>query len=192
MHESSAMPMTHALFAEHNDVTDLLIKTPNVGIADLLAQPAAASVLRYFIVTDQPDVRPTKGPLPASKKARAVVVSLRKPANSEEESAAAAWLQVALNVADLLARPGTIKPEVARKLVRTRADVDASLAKQYKKEQEEDAGETPISENDKRADKRAARKRAERANMSEKELKKAEELERKREMRKLQKRGMKQ
>lgn len=191
MLENAAMPITHALFAEHSDVTDLLLKTPNVGITELLAQPAATKILKSFIVTDQPSQRPFKGPLKPEHKARMVTVSLRKPASAADESAAAAWLQVALNVADLLSRPA-LKAEVTRKLLKTRAEVDAGLAAAYKKERDEDAGETPKSADDVRADKRLARKKAERANMSEKEIKKAEDLERKREMRKMQKRGMKQ
>jgi len=191
LHESAAVPVTHSLYAEHSDVTDLLLKTPNVGITELLAQPAALKVLKFFIVSDQPSQRPRKGPLKPEQKARSVVVSLRKPTDAEDESAVVAWLQVALNVADLLSKPGQLKPEVTRKLAKTRAEVDVSLAQAYKKELEEDAGETSQNPDDKRADKKAARKRAERAAMSDKERKKAEELDRKREMRKMQKRGAK-
>jgi hypothetical protein len=56
------------------------------------------------------------------------------------------------------------------------------LNKDYKVRQSEDAPPEETAE-----EKRAAKKRAERANMSEKELKKAEELDKKREFRKMQK-----
>jgi hypothetical protein len=184
------MPITHALFAEHSDVTDLLLKTPNVGITELLAQPAATKVLKSFIVTDQPSKKPTNGPLKPALKGRMVTVSLRKPTSAADEAAVAAWLQVALNVADVVARPNAIKPEVLRKLLKTRAEVDAGLAAAHQKELAEDAGEPTKSKQEVQADKRLARKKAERATMSDKEIKKAEEVQRKREMKKMQKRGM--
>ena len=158
-----------------------------MGITDLLRDPVCASVLKAFIVTDQPAKRPAKGPLKPQQRAREIVVLLRNPSNADEIAAAEAWIQVALNVADLLGRPGSLKPDVQRKLVKTRQDTDASLDKAYKKELKEygdDTEETP-------EEKRAARKRAERAALSEKELKKVEEKQRKREMRKMQKRGAK-
>ncbi len=78
-----------------------------------------------------------------------------------------------------------LKPDVTRKLVKTRQQVDADLGTSYAKELAEDAPAQETAE-----EKRLARKRAERAQMSEKELKKLEELEKKREMRKLQKKQM--
>lgn len=182
------MPISHALFAEHNDVTDLLLKTHNIGISELLAKPAATKVLKYFIVTDQPSQRPMRGPLRPEQRSREVVLGVSKPSTAEDEAAVNAWTQVALNVADLLAKPNLIKPEVMRKLAKTRVETDASLAKQFRKEQEEDGEIEPEA---KPEDKKAAKKRAERAAMSEKELKKAEELQRKRDMRKMQKKGQK-
>lgn len=184
LHESTAVPVTHALFSEHSDITDALLKTPNVGIADVISDPAAADILKALIVTDAPANRPRRGPLRPEHRAREIVLLLRKPTNAAQVSAASAWIQVALNIADLLSRP-IIKPEVQRKLIKTRADVDVNLTKAFKKE-EEDYGEAePTAE-----EKRAARKRAERAQLSEKELKKIEEKQKKREIRKLQKKGM--
>lgn len=78
-----------------------------------------------------------------------------------------------------------LKPDVSRKLVKTRQQVDADLGASYAKEQAEDAPAQETAE-----EKRLARKKAERAQMSEKELKKLEELEKKREMRKMQKKQM--
>lgn len=138
--------------------------------------------LKYFIITDVPDRKPLKGPLSADKRTRQIYVALYPPSNSTEEAVVAAWNQVALNVADFLAK-NPIKPEVTRKLLKTRQEVDNALAKQYRKEQEED-GEIESAE-----DKRLAKKKAARAGLSEKELKKIEEKERKREIRKLQKRS---
>ncbi len=51
LHESAAVPLNFALFTEHSDITDALLRTPNVGIADLLANPKAASVLKYLLVS---------------------------------------------------------------------------------------------------------------------------------------------
>jgi hypothetical protein len=50
LHDSSIVPVTHALFAEHSDVTDVLMKTSGVGISDVLSDPKAASVLKYLLV----------------------------------------------------------------------------------------------------------------------------------------------
>lgn len=185
MHESPAVPVTHALFSEHSDATDAILKTPNVGVAEVLADPTAANVLKALIVTDAPAKRPTKGPLRAEQRAREVYLRVRKPSTQDEVDAVNAWIQVALNLADLVTRPNVLKPEVTRKLVKTRQEVDASLARSFKKEQEEDNPPEMTAE-----EKRAAKKRADRAKLSEKDQKKAEELDRKREMRKMQKRGM--
>lgn len=184
MHESVAVPVTHALFSEHSDITDALLKTPNVGVSTLLADPVAADILKALIVTDAPANRPRQGPLRPEQRAREVVVLLRKPASSAQEDAAKAWIQVALNIADLLSKP-ILKPEVARKLAKTRTEVDENLTKAFKKEEEEYGEAEPTAE-----EKRAARKRAERAQLSEKELKKVEDKQKKRELRKMQKRGM--
>lgn len=71
---------------------------------------------------------------------------------------------------------------MTRKFALTRKTVENDLNKDYKVRQSEDAPPEETAE-----EKRAAKKRAERANMSEKELKKAEELDKKREFRKMQK-----
>jgi hypothetical protein len=122
-------------------------------------------------------MRPTKGPLKAEHKARKVEVTFNKPASTSDNEAVTAWLQVALNVSDLISRPGFVKAEVGRKLARTRAEVDVSLEKQYQKELQEDGLAEKSPE-----DKRAERKRLERSQLSEKELKRQEELNRKREV----------
>ncbi|KAL7424197.1 hypothetical protein Q5752_001783 [Cryptotrichosporon argae] len=179
LQENAKIPMTHALFAEHSDLTDVYLKTANVGVAELLANPVAASVLRYLIVTDVSATRPERGPLRAQDRSREVVLSTITPSESEQAAAVNAWAQVALNIADLVAKPNLLKPDVSRKFVKTRQTVDAELAASHKKVLADDAIPEETAE-----DKRAARKRAERAAMSEKELKKAEELERKREARK--------
>lgn len=76
--------------------------------------------------------------------------------------------------------------QVTRKLVKTRQQVDADLQSSYKKVLAEDAPPEETAE-----EKRLAKKKAERAGMSEKELKRLDELEKKREMRKLQKKQVK-
>jgi len=185
LHDLASIPITHALFTEHSDITDLILKTPNVGFSELLANPKAAAVLKYFLITDVPNRRPAKGPLPAKFRSREIVLAVYKPRNAEQVEAVKAWLQVAFNIADLLERPNLLRPEVARKLVNTRKTVDEELEKDYQKRAAEDAPAVETAE-----EKRAAKKRAERAAMSEKELKKAEELDRKREMRKMQKKQL--
>ena len=51
------MPITHALFAEHSDITDIILKTKDVGFYDLVNNPKAAAVLKSFIVSmDFPSV----------------------------------------------------------------------------------------------------------------------------------------
>ncbi|BEI81748.1 hypothetical protein CcaverHIS002_0209080 [Cutaneotrichosporon cavernicola] len=185
MHESTAVPTTHALFSEHSDITDAILKTPNVGVAEVLADRTAARILKALIITDAPTKRPQNGPLKPEQRAREIYLSVRKPTTQAESDAVNAWIQVALNLADLVTRPTMVKAEVTRKLVRTRQELDESLAKQFKKEQEEDNPPEQTAE-----EKRAARKRAERAKLSEKDQKRADELDRKREMRKMQKRGM--
>ena len=110
---------------------------------------------------------------------------MRRPSNTVEIDAVKAWLQVCFNIADLEAKANVVKPEVTRKLGTTRKTVDSDLSKDYAKEVAEDAPPEMTAE-----EKRLAKKKAEKANMSEKELKKIEELEKKREMRKMQKKGM--
>ncbi|WWD01172.1 hypothetical protein V866_008112 [Kwoniella sp. B9012] len=179
------LPITHALFTEHVEITDLLLKTPNIGISEILKDNDAASVLQYLLISDVPATRPSRGPLSSKAKSRHVILSVYKPTTPAQIDAVKAWIQVALNIVDLLAKSasgGLLKPDISRKLIKTRQTVDADLAVDYKKEQDEDkpAEETP-------EERRAAKKRAEREKLSEKELKKLEDLEKKREMRKMQK-----
>ncbi|WVN86658.1 uncharacterized protein L203_101827 [Cryptococcus depauperatus CBS 7841] len=183
--ENAIIPITHTLFQEHSDVTELVLKTPNIGVNEVIKDSTAASVLKYLLITDVAAVRPAKGPLTAKSKSRHIILGVNKPSNNAEREAVEAWLQVAFNLADLLARPGLLKPDVARKLQKTRATVDADLLAAYKKEEDELNPAEQTSE-----DKRLAKKKEQRAKLSEKELKKVEELDRKRELRKLQKKGM--
>jgi hypothetical protein len=125
------VPITHALFTEHSEVNDVIFKTPSIGVTELLKDPAAASVLKYLIVswnsvevtgiqtlelipqiTDQPAVRPAKGAQPVKNRKREIVLSVAKPSNKAQEAAVIAWMQVMLNLADLLAKPSLLKPEV--------------------------------------------------------------------------------
>jgi hypothetical protein len=50
LHDLASIPITHALFAEHSDVTDIVLKTHNVGFSELLSNPKANAVLKYFLV----------------------------------------------------------------------------------------------------------------------------------------------
>lgn len=76
--------------------------------------------------------------------------------------------------------------QVSRKLVKTREQVNVDLGIDYEKYRVDELGE--LSKEEQAEEKRLAKKKAERAKLSEKELKRVEELEKKREMRKLQKR----
>jgi len=51
LHDLASIPITHALFAEHSDVTDVIMKTPLVGFSELLSNPKANAVLKYFLVS---------------------------------------------------------------------------------------------------------------------------------------------
>lgn len=129
MQENASVPVTHALFTEHSDCTDIVMKTPNVGVSELLSNAAAAGVLKYLLVRDhstEPRVqlrqvqvtdvlpkRPTTGPLPESRKTREIALSVHCPRNDTQVQGVQAWLQVALNLADLLGRPNLMKPEVS-------------------------------------------------------------------------------
>ncbi|WVW82862.1 hypothetical protein I302_104874 [Kwoniella bestiolae CBS 10118] len=179
------LPITHALFTEHVEITDLLLKTPNIGVGEVLNDKDAAAVLKYLLISDTPAIRPNRGPLSPKAKSRHVILSVYKPSTPAQVEAVKAWIQVSLNIVDLLSKSasgGLLKPDISRKLLKTRQTVDADLAVDYKKEQDEDkpAEETP-------EERRAAKKKAEREKLSEKELKKLEDLEKKREMRKMQK-----
>ena len=136
-------------------------------------------------MSDQPAIKPRRGAQTTREKSRAVVLSVYKPRSAAAQSAVIAWTQVALNIADLLGKPGVVKPEVTRKLQRTRQQVDTDLSAEYKKLVAQDKPAELTAE-----EKRAEKKRLERAAMTEQELKKREELEKKREMRKQQKKQM--
>ncbi|WRT67341.1 uncharacterized protein IL334_004311 [Kwoniella shivajii] len=180
--DSSSLPITHALFTEHVEITDLLLKTPNIGISEVINDQEAASLLKYLLISDVTDVRPSKGPMSPKYKSRHVILSLYKPSTPSQVEAVKAWVQVSLNIVDLLSKQNLLKPEISRKLIKTRSTVDEELSKDFKKEQDEDKEPEETAE-----EKRAARKKAEREKMSEKERKKLEDLDKKREMRKLQK-----
>ena len=45
------MPNTHQLFSEHSEITEALLKTPNVGLSELLANHVSSKILKYFIVS---------------------------------------------------------------------------------------------------------------------------------------------
>ncbi|EIW70044.1 hypothetical protein TREMEDRAFT_68451 [Tremella mesenterica DSM 1558] len=179
------IPITHVLFNEHSDCSDILLKTPNVGITELINDPVSAKVLKYLLITDVSALKPQRGALPTKVKSRQVVLSVYKPSSKAQYAAVAGWVQVALNIADLLSKPNLVKAEVTRKLLRTRQQVDSELTAEYKRALSENT--VPQETVD---EKRAAKKKAERASMTEKELKRVEELEKKREQRKQQKKQM--
>lgn len=205
--ETSTVPQAYSLYTEHSESTDLLLKTPQVGLDTVLALPATSSILKSIIVscpqvsgmrltsqiTDQPATRPSKGPLAANKKSRQLIISIRAPSNSNETDAALALLQVGYNVADLLGKKSLssevrsigsqdLTLQATRKLQRTRAEVNNDLSSSYEKILKEDAPAEETAE-----EKRAAKKRAEREKLSEKEQARLKDLEKKRAERKAMK-----
>jgi hypothetical protein len=91
---------------------------------------------------------------------------------------------------DLLSAGGAVaNVQVARKLTKTREQVDIDLSSDYTKYQAEETG--ALSKEEQAEEKRLAKKKAQREKLSEKELKKVEELEKKREARKQAKKQMK-
>lgn len=58
LQENSSVPVTHALFSEHSDINDAILKTPNVGVTELLANKQASAMLRYLLVCQQPCTEP--------------------------------------------------------------------------------------------------------------------------------------
>ena len=79
--------------------------------------------------------------------------------------------------------------QVARKLIKTREQVNIDLATAYSHYQAEESG--ALSKEEQAEEKRLAKKKAQREKLSEKELKKADELEQKRQARKQAKKQMK-
>lgn len=79
--------------------------------------------------------------------------------------------------------------QVARKLTKTREQVNIDLATGYSQYQAEESG--ALSKEEQAEEKRLAKKKAQREKLSEKELKKADELEQKRQARKQAKKQMK-
>ena len=78
--------------------------------------------------------------------------------------------------------------QVARKLIKTREQVDIDLSSDFTKYQAEETG--ALSKEEQAEEKRLAKKKAQREKLSEKELKRVEELEKKRQARKEAKRQM--
>ncbi|WWC89776.1 uncharacterized protein L201_004702 [Kwoniella dendrophila CBS 6074] len=182
------IPITHALFTEHVEITDILLKTPNIGISEVLNDKNAASVLKYLLISDVTGTRPSKGALSSKAKSRHIILSVCKPTNQAQIEGIKSWIQVVFNIIDLIGNKQStqsqlLKPEISKKLIKTRQQVDIDLSLDYKKEQDEYKEPEETIE-----DRRAAKKRAEREKLSEKELKKLQDLEKKRELRKLQKR----
>jgi hypothetical protein len=50
LYETSAIPITHSVFTEHSECTDILLKTPNIGLSELIKDTNAAKVLKYLMV----------------------------------------------------------------------------------------------------------------------------------------------
>ena len=69
-------------------------------------------------VTDVTSRRPGKGPMPVKARSREIQIGLYIPRNATQREAVTAWAQVAMNIADLLAKPNIIKPEASDNALR--------------------------------------------------------------------------
>ncbi|KAG9001658.1 hypothetical protein FRB90_011576 [Tulasnella sp. 427] len=181
--ESSLLPANACLMSEHVDVTELVLKSPaGAKLISKLSEPAINRYFRSFVITDQPDKRPVTGPLPASKKERRVILSLNLPPSSES-GVTIPLVQAVFELIDWLDTKPTFKDEfIARKLVKARTELDATLAKEFAEPTEE---EKEAAEDAKRAAKRKAEEEK-LAGMTADQKRKYEEKERKKANRKAQ------
>lgn len=178
--ESPIIPQSHMVLQETADSTDYILKTPNVGLAEVMAHPEVAQYVKSLLITDQPPNQPTRGPLPPKHQSRHVILTLRMPSPSNAHLHAPI-IEAVFNIIDLLGKV-PVKPETTKKLRKIRQDVDAELAKEFEKRQKEDSGET---EEDKKVAKRKAEE-ARRKMLSPEEQRKLEEKDRKKALRKSQ------
>ncbi|KAG8895213.1 hypothetical protein FRC00_007750 [Tulasnella sp. 408] len=181
--ESSLLPPNACLMSEHVDVTELVLKSSaGTKLLSKLSDPTINRYFRSFVITDQPEKRPVTGPIPASKKERHVILSLNLPPKSES-GVTIPLVQAVFDLIDWLDTKPTFKDEhIARKLVKARTELDATLAKEFAEPTEE---EKEAAEDAKRAAKRKAEEEK-LAGMTVEQQRKYEEKERKKALRKAQ------
>ncbi|KAG8863752.1 hypothetical protein FRB96_007589 [Tulasnella sp. 330] len=178
------LPMAITLMAESSDVADALLKSaPGAALISKLADPASGQYFRSLIVSDQPVVRPTRGPIPVDKRHTQVTLSLDLPTNSD----LAATEPIVRAVFDLIdfmdGGKLIIREDIIRKLSNTRQALDTQLTKEITEISAEDKEEAEEA-------KRAAKRKVEEekfAALTPEQQKKHEEKERQRSMRKAQK-----
>jgi len=177
------LPPTAVLMAESADVTDLVFKSsPGAALLSQLGDPVVSTYFRSLVITDQPDKRPDRGPVPTENKRSRIILSLNLP--SENVTVATeSLIRVVFELIDFLDGKLTVRDDISRKLVKTRAELDAQLTKEAtapSAEEKEEAEEA----------KRAAKKKAEEewfATLTPEQQKRHEEKERKRSLQKAHK-----
>ncbi|SPO22082.1 uncharacterized protein UTRI_02084_B [Ustilago trichophora] len=175
-----------AIMSESSDLTDGFLGEPDqkgvaqrskLGLVDLL-EGQAGKFLDSLVLTDQPFTRPTRGPIPAEKRERLLILTLQVPKSRTDALKAVELLQFGCNLVDALDK-GVIKVrnETLNKLRKTRAQVDKELQEEATKEQREAEQEA----------KEEAKRKAEKEKfdkLSPAEQAKRKEVERKRAMKK--------
>lgn len=175
-----------AIMSEASELTDGFLGEPDqkgvaqrakLGLVDLL-EGQAGKFLDSLVLTDQPFTRPTKGPIPAEKRQRQLILTLQAPKSTADVHKAIELLQFGCNVVDALEQ-GIVKVrnETLAKLRKTRAQVDKELLDEATKEQRE--AEQEAREEAKR---KAEKERFDK--LSPAEQAKRKEVERKRAMKK--------
>lgn len=175
-----------AIMSEASELTDGFLGEPDqkgvaqrakLGLVDLL-DGQAGKFLDSLVLTDQPFERPTKGPIPAEKRQRLLILTLRAPKSTSDVHKALELLQLGCNVVDALDQSIIkLRNETLAKLRKTRAQVDKELLEEATKEQREAEQEA----------KEEAKRKAEKAKfdkLSPAEQAKRKEVERKRAMKK--------
>ncbi|KAG8966931.1 hypothetical protein FRC03_011002 [Tulasnella sp. 419] len=177
--ENAALPHNAVVMSESADLTDLVLKSPaGAAVASLLSKPEINKHFRGLIISDQPGARPTNGPVPAEKKERHVYLSLTGGSESEMKDTEP-LVRAIFNLVDFLVAKPAMRPDTAKKLAKTRDELDATLLKESK---EPTAEEKEEAEEAKRAAKRKAEEEKFNA-MTPAQQRKYEEKERKRSQR---------
>ncbi|PWY98489.1 DUF1682-domain-containing protein [Testicularia cyperi] len=175
-----------AVMSESTDLTDAFLgdadqkgteQRQRVGLVEAL-NGDTGKCLESLVLTDQPFERPSRGPIPAEKRERLLILTLRVPKSTAEAQKSAELIEVGANIVDAIDR-GIVKvrQETLAKLRKTRAQVDKELLDEATKDQREAEKEA----------KEEAKRKADKAKfdkLSPAEQAKRKELERKRAMKK--------
>jgi hypothetical protein len=167
--------------SEYADITENMFKSyGGFELGKVLSDPAILPYFRSLSVTDQPNERPTTGPLRPEEREKHIILELSCPSSSHAADTVS-LIQSIFTFVDLVDTKisPALRPETKTKLKKTREDLDKQLKLDSAKDQKEEAAD----------EKRAAKRREEEARiakLSASEQKKILERERKRSMRKTQ------